>query len=241
MNPGLFILGAIAFVGALAWSRKSRASSYDSSTSHAVELPPASEVPEMDLTDNPDIITHSNPGADPATLADIEEQVSTEKSKLPKTFTSPLSGVTDDAWTKYVNAQKRGKLNTVSPGYALGLWQTGMRLLQDIGMAKNVKLVPVGDRQVYKGDFVPPLTLDTFLGDAAIQYEAFRRATVRDANHLRSKFADVLKNPETKVTLSGLLGVSRYAGLRGAELWLTDAKSRKPATTAEFEKFKGYF
>lgn len=240
MHPGIAIAGGIVFLVALFASRRSKASSstYDSSTTRPVELPPVRD--ELDLTDSPDIITHS-PGVDAETQADIEEQLSAERTKLPTSFESPLSGVSDDAWSKYVNAQKRGKLNSVTPGYALGIWHMGMRLLQDIGMAKNVKLVPVGDKQVYKGDFVAPLTQDIFLRDASIQYEAFRRAAVRDANYLRSKFSDMLKAKDGKVTLSGLLAVARYAGLKGAELWLTQPSTRKEATTAEFNKFKGYF
>lgn len=232
MHPlALLGIGGAVIAALVAMTRKSSASSTTTLES--------SNAPQLDMTDSPDVLESPPAGVDPQTQADIDSQLASEKNKIPAVLPSPLSGVSEDAWTKYVLAWKTGKLNTVTAGMALGLWQTGMRLLQDVGMVKNVKLVPVNGKQVWKGEFVPPLTLDIFLSDASVQYEAFKRATVRDANYLRSKYASKMK--ADNITLSGLLAVARYAGLKGSELWLTKPEERKAATTAIYEKFKGYF
>lgn len=252
MNP-LLAVSIIGVIALLIGSRRSHASS------SAPALPPGdddSDIPPhlrnlepmiipppgtpLDAQGNP-ITPAPTPGVDAATQADIDRELDKERTKLPKKFPSPFKGVSDDAWTKYVMAQRVGKLNTVSPGFALGIWGMGMRVLQDLGYATNVKLAPTADgRQVFKGDFVPPLTMDIFLSDAPRQYEAFRRMTERHAAYIQQKYAARLANiPD--ITLSGYLGVAKQAGLKGMDEWFTKPETRKAATTAAFEKFNKMF
>lgn len=254
MNP---IFGVAALIGlvALLASRRSSASS----SAPALPAPDDdSDIPPhlRDLEPMiipapgsvPDAVTSPTPGVDSSTQADIENELDKERTKLPKKFPSPFPRVSDDAWTKYVMGQRTGKLNTITAGFALGIWGLGMRVLQDLGLAKNVKLQPMSvitttgseTRQVFKGDFVPPLTQQRFLSDAPTQYEAFRRMTQAHAGYISKKYANLIANAGD-VSLSGLLALAKHAGLAGMDKWMSDPSTRKESTSAQFKKFNGMF
>ncbi len=232
MNPAVIGIGIIAVIGILASLARASSTAPEPDTSN----------PSLPIVDEPDApLPDAHPGVDQATQKDIEQERDRERTELPKSFPTPFSDVTNSAWSAYVNGQRGGKLNTVTPGFFLGIWLLGMRVLQDLGYARNVKLVDVNGKRVWKGDFVPPYSLERFLSDAPLQYEAFRRMTEKHANYIRTKYKDVITNKESKVSLSGLLAVAKQAGLAGMDQWLTDPKTRKEATTAQFNKFNGMF
>lgn len=255
MNP---IWGFAIVVGILGWalSRRSSASETPSAPVAPPGLPFPKDLGPLDAPSLPapppleDVGDPSEPlpsSIDDETKKDIDTLVNHDKVSLPKILKSPFAGISDEAWTRYVQTQKGGKLNTVSSTNNLGLFHLGMRLLQDLGYATNVKLLPFPEagpnKQAYQGDFSPPLTKADFLSNAKLQYEAFRRMSENHAKVLVKEFGHIFagKVPlEGQVpTLSGFLAVAKRAGMGGLRKWFEG--DRKPETTAEYKKANNIF
>lgn len=228
---GGFFLGLIAFL-------------FKSRNAHASEtpaLPPKAPI-ILDVTPIP---IDDAEEVDKETEADIHEAVEDTSRSLPKSFTSVIPGVTDAQWTAYVTKQKQGKLNGITKSNSLGLFLMGYRMLQDLGYTRNAhkvtKTIDGGARTVWDGDFIPPLTLDRFLGDAMLQYEAFAKMSVMQSAIIRQRYGSVISGSKGAITLSGLLNVAKVAGMGGMEAWLKEPAKRKADTTAEFNAFNGMF
>ncbi len=238
MNPAAIGIGVLGII--LLFVKFAHGSSEPDSGSEALK-PDVVNEPDHEALPIPDKV----PGVDPETQKDIDAELERERAKLPTKFPSPFSNVPGEAWTKYVNGQRSGKLNTQSPGNYLGIWLMGARMLQDLGYMRNVKLVKRAEtgKQVWDGEWISPYSLQRFLSDAALQYEAFRRMSERDANYIRAKHAATLaaKQKLPVITLSGLMAVAKQAGLKGMDEWIANPSTRKASTTAQFEKFNGLF
>lgn len=172
---------------------------------------------------------------------DVVEAVEEKIDEVIPILDSPLSGVSKEPWTRFVLKQKRGRLSTISAGYNLGYFLFDARSLQDLGYMQNVHKVDYNGRSVYDGEWKSPYSLQGFLSSGKLQYEAFSALTKKHSKYIQSHFQKYLGTTiEGKpVTLSGLLGLSWQAGLRGAEEWLKG--NRKPATTSAYLRTTGIF
>jgi hypothetical protein len=232
MGAGAVMVGlGFGLLLMLLGSRKSHASEAVAPVKPTpIRLPPVVVTPET---------------LDEETQKDIQSELDAEKVKLPKSFPTPNLGtikpLSPEKWTNYVTSQRGGKLNTITAGYSLGIWLMGMRVLQDLGYAKNVKLQDYKGKQVFMGDWVSPHSLQGFLNNAALQYEAFRRMTENHAKYIKAKHGALIDNSEGRISLSGLLAVAKQAGLKGMDEWIAKPETRKPATTAQFDKANGIF
>lgn len=164
------------------------------------------------------------------------------KTSLPSSFSSPLKGLPDKNWSKYVNRHKSAKAGFISPGYQLGIFQTGMRLLEDFDYVRNTKKGDYKGRQVWLGEWVSPYSLQRFLSDAKLQYKVFSQQTKRDARAIIKRHKQYLLGPLVegeKASLSGLLAVAKHAGLAGLRKWLEG--DRKERTTRVYKRYNGIF
>jgi len=175
---------------------------------------------------------------------DILCAVKEVEKTLPSRLESRLEGVSDDAWSEYVSYSKQGRLTTISPGYHLGYFLLGMESLQDLGYAINVKRQDYKGRLVKKGEWAGPYSLEGFLSDPMLQYEAFARKTKNDANYILKRHSDKIgmEFEGKQATLSGLVAVAKQAGLSGMEKWMTEtSEKRKPNTTKAYLLANGIF
>lgn len=227
---GGLLLGLIA---ALFRSKKAHAD-------ESLALPPPEPIrlPPTVVSVDPDEI-------DKETEQEIHEAVEDTSKSLPTSFTSVIPGVTDAQWTAYVKKQKQGKINGVTKSNSLGLFLMGYRMLQDLGYTRNsrkvAKVIDGVSRTVWDGEFIPPLTLDSFLSNALVQYEAFAKMSVLQAARIKSLYGPLIAGSNGSITLSGLLNVAKVAGMGGLDAWLKEPGKRKADTTAEFNSFNGMF
>lgn len=118
----------------------------------------------------------------------------------------------------------------------LGRYQFGMPRLSDLGLCER-------DGKGFR--FVPPITKEGFLRDAALQDETFRRHVVDlrkavVAQHLRT-FGKAVDG--TTITLSGCVAVCHLLGLGGLADYLNgNDKSDALGTTAStyMKRFAGF-
>ncbi len=147
---------------------------------------------------------------------------------------SPLVGVSDAAWKRFVDALDVQAIKAVSPSEGLGAYDLRPRRLVELGYARRLHRTrtPAG-RQVYTCEFVPPWTRDRFLGDAMAQYAALCRSMVLYAQDLAS---GKLVRPEG-LSLAGALAILHRGG-RGA---LADWPALFDDTRALYEAAQGAF
>jgi len=163
----------------------------------------------------------------------------------PMKFVSPLSSVSDEAWTKYVKQSRTHRRDAVSDNFRLGTYQLSARDLADAGFMVSAKKVDEDGRSVWVGEWVPGKSLEDFLASTEQQYEAFVALSKMHAEAIAKRHADVIGSTTESqgVTLSGLMAVARKAGLGGLASWLKSAKERSTfrATTERYEKLNGIF
>ncbi len=164
-----------------------------------------------------------------------------EREELANTFTSPFPGVTGAAWSKFVRYFKQGNADTVTAGYSLGYFLMGMRALQDEGVVKNTYKGDYNGREVWLGDWAGAYSLEYWKANPALQYDTFVKHMKRARNAIKTRHSAFIgKTVEGKtVTLSGLMGVSKQAGLAGLAAWLDGNRVAK--TTEVFHKTNGIF
>lgn len=151
---------------------------------------------------------------------------------------SPLAGVSNEAWTEFVRALGAPECaSAVSDGGNLGLFLFSPARLETLGAMRNIKRERVSGRQVVTGEFVPPMTQAQFLEDTNLQYRAFARSCQDYAPRV-ARYVDA-----PRLTLSGLLAVAHYAGVKGLRAWVGSREDRMfhPFTTASFERCNGFF
>lgn len=136
----------------------------------------------------------------------------------------PIDGVEPTKWQKFVSALRTKKPDYRSDNY-LGCFEHNRRRLRQLGIAEDT------------------------LGDEVAQYKAFQADIQRyrsDSQKLIDAYAGkevALNGSKHTVTPSGVLGLLKAAGPRGAEGWLKNPEDRTafPGTTDVFMRCNGCF
>jgi hypothetical protein len=153
---------------------------------------------------------------------------------------SPLEGVDDEAWTRWVSVMRVADAGTVSDTSKLGLFGFKMQRLADLGLVENVS--PTNARKTghmaWTGDWKEPLTQEAFLTNQKIQYMTLVNSTRLYAMALAS--GDIALPDDGELTLSGALALLHKCGPRGLEQW-ADESTRRPTTVKLLEATNGLF
>jgi hypothetical protein len=164
----------------------------------------------------------------------------------PEVYESPLEGVDDADWTRYVRRARVAKVDSVSPSYRLGTFALSARELADAGlMSSAYKGEYKGRKGVWLGEWAEGRSLDAFLASAQQQYDAMVELTRIQARYVFEYLEDKLGTDidGQKVTLSGLLAVARKGGRSGVRQWVGSEEDRAafPESGALFARFNGLF
>lgn len=165
-----------------------------------------------------------------------------KRPQTVQTEQSPLAGVNKEQWIRFVQVMgDRSNANSSSPSGHLGFFRFSYPRLAELGLVVNARR----DKKVWQGAFIPPLTLEGFLGSFPLQHRAFALSSGDFATHLAEEHASSVGSDVDGVaaTLSGLLAVLHRAGHRGFDSWISSAEDRKkyPNTTAAFKAANGIF
>jgi hypothetical protein len=159
-------------------------------------------------------------------------------------YRSPLSEASDAQWAQFVRLMQTGELAAVTPTGQIGVFQTRVKRLQDLGLARDVRRVAGEGGARWTATFKAPLTLARLLSDPLLQYRVFAASMRRYRGEILERHRDALgKEIEGKpATLSGLLAVAHHAGPALAS-WLTnpDDRRRFQKTTAAYDQTTGVF
>jgi hypothetical protein len=165
-------------------------------------------------------------------------------------YPSPFPDVPTPAWTTFVHALRTGAADMITPGNFLGLFGMGMLRLVDLGLATNPRKVKNGQRDdgkaVWVADWLPPFQPgpDKFLGSPTLQYHVFVKMIKADSQAIHAMPNAIGADIDgQKGTASGLLAVSKQAGLKGLTEWLASpaVRAQYKNTTAQFQKLNGIF
>jgi hypothetical protein len=160
-------------------------------------------------------------------------------------FPSPFPSVPAPAWSKFVHLLRGKNPREITPAYYLGLFAFGMPKLVDLGLASNPRKIQRGGRTVWDADWTAPASLESFLASPSFQYHTFVKAMVADLHEILARLPHAVGTEIDGVpaTPSGLLAVTKQAGLKGLESWIADEEIRKKHgnTTAAFHKLNGIF
>ncbi len=162
---------------------------------------------------------------------------------LPFIISSPIPGISSDAWTRFVMAIRNGaQVGAVSDSNELGMFAMKPRRLGDLKLLTNVRTArsPKG-RMVWTGDFPAPMTAKRFLSDPSAQYQAFVASMKDYVNKLRSgEIARPDGGRPDGMTLSGVLAVLHRCGPSGLKTW-NNENDRFPDTIALYGRTNGIF
>lgn len=160
-------------------------------------------------------------------------------------FPSPFPSVPAAAWTTFVRALKGKDPREITSAYHLGLFAFGMPRLVDLGVATNARQVQKNGRKVWDADWTAPASLEAFLSSPSFQYHTFVKAVRQDLEQIKEKVPHAIGTEidGKPATPSGLLAVTKQAGLKGLESWIADEEVRKKHsnTTAAFHRLNGIF
>ena len=155
---------------------------------------------------------------------------------------APLPGVGASAWESFVARMATAQKGHVSERARLGTFQMDARRLADVGaMRRAWKGTRGGVAGVWVGEWCEGLTEDSFLGSMPLQYAVFVRSIRAAAPKVSPLVGSEVE--EKKASLSGLLGVSHVAGIRGVEGFVMDpgVRARFPSTAEVFRRTNGIF
>ena len=155
----------------------------------------------------------------------------TEEQEAARWLKSPLPGVDDMTWTRFVLSMKVARTGSVSASGSLGMFELRPRRLADLGVLKNVH--PDSGRWV--GDFIQPVTQKGFLSSPKMQYQVFV-ASMREYTKTLSQAAKTAK----AASLSGILSIVHRAGYSGVKKFLENGELF-PETKALFDKVNWLF
>lgn len=132
--------------------------------------------------------------------------------------------------------------DTVSEQGRIGLFGVGARRLAELGYMSKVQKIPWGEsKEIFMGEFFPPLTLEKFLCAPLVQVQVFEQDMKErcDAIH-RGELSSFISS---EVTLSGILALTHSAGIKGALSWLLNGEDAEkfPNTTQNFARANGVF
>lgn len=143
-------------------------------------------------------------------------------------YPSPLPEASDEQWARFVRLMQAGDVAAVTPSGQVGLFQTRLKRLEDLGLAREVRRVKGDGTGRWTATFRPPLTLQRLLSDPLLQYRIFVASMRRYRNeilaHHRAAIGTQLEGKPA--TLSGLLAVAHHAGPALAS-WLTSPDDRR--------------
>jgi hypothetical protein len=163
---------------------------------------------------------------------------------VPFAYRSPIAEASDEQWARFVRLMQTGDLAAVTPSGQVGVFQTRVKRLQDLGLARDVRRVAGEASARWTATFKPPLTLARLLSDPLLQYRIFAGSMRRYRSEILERHRDALgKDIEGKpATLSGLLAVAHHAGPALAS-WLTNPEDRRrfERTTAAYGRTTGVF
>jgi len=211
--------------------------------------PPPPPDPRGEVTLGPGTMTRHvepEPEEPPMVRAEPEVAPAEQCATAKPVVESPIPGVSDAQWKAYLRAlSDPNHQKKVSARNSLGAFFFTYPRLEDLGLVRNVRKVDKNGKQVYTGDFVPPLTLAKFLAEAPLQVKAMELS----AKDYLPKVKNVLGGyvgtqvEGQAVTLSGILAVAHRAGFKGAQSWFKDPRDRTkfPNTTAAYKAANGAF
>lgn len=180
--------------------------------------------------------------------ATVEEEASTAAEQVvgreEPTFTlsSPLAGVPDKAWTKFVVAMRGDtKVGEVSDSNDLGMFKMRPRRLADLGMIKNHRRVhdPKTDKQIWVGEFTKGSPKD-FLRSPALQYQTFVGSMTDYVQGMKNGSVPTPEGGRPKdMSLSGALAVLHRCGPKGMRTW--NDGERFESTQELYDRVNGIF
>lgn len=159
-------------------------------------------------------------------------------------FRSPIPEASDEQWARFVRLMETGDVAAVTPTGQVGIFQTRLKRLEDLGLARDVQRVQKGGAPSWTATFRPPLTLARLLSDPLLQYRVFVVSMKRYRDEVLAGHREAIgKEIEGKsATLSGLMAVAQHAGPALAS-WLENEADRKrfKQTTAAYGRTTGVF
>lgn len=159
-------------------------------------------------------------------------------------FHSPIPEASDEQWARFVRLMQAGDVAAVTPTGQVGIFQTRLKRLEDLGLVRDVKRIQREGTPSWTATFRPPLTLARMLSDPLFQYRIFVASMKRYRDEILARHrAAIGKEIEGKpATLSGLMAVSQHAGPALAS-WLANEADRRrfKQTTAAYGRTTGVF
>jgi hypothetical protein len=159
-------------------------------------------------------------------------------------FRSPIPEASDEQWARFVRLMQTGDVAAVTPTGQVGIFQTRLKRLEDLGLVRDVQRVQRNGAPSWTATFRPPLTLARVLSDPLLQYRIFVASMKRYRDEILARHrAAIGTEIEGKpATLSGLMAVSQHAGPALAS-WLAHEADRRrfKQTTAAYGRTTGVF
>lgn len=242
---GGLLIGLAFLMAALASASRARASSLPATPGN-----PDAAVQKIVASGDPSKMLAASQAAGKAGDRQLSEKLAIKAAdanimRPGATFPSPFPSVPAAAWTKFVRLLKGKDPREITSAYHLGLFAFGMPRLVDLGVAENPAKVVKNGRQVWDADWIAPASLESFLSSPSFQYHAFVKACQQDLQNILEKLPHAVGTEidGAAATPSGLLAVTKQAGLKGLETWIADENVRKKHTntTAAFHRLNGIF
>lgn len=125
---------------------------------------------------------------------------------------SPIEGVSDDAWMRFVAALEVQPIRAISASGGFGSYDTRPRRLVELGLATDPEYIRgESGRFAHRCKLNAPLTVERFLADPVIQYAALTKSI---AAYYAEIMSGALRVP-SDATLAGTLAILHRGG-RGA-------------------------
>jgi hypothetical protein len=160
---------------------------------------------------------------------------------------SPIVGISDDVWQRFVGTMIEASPHTLSPSFAMGMFQYNLRQLSQLGLASRPHYSNYQGRTVWQADWIPPYSQDGFLSSPDLQDETLRRHMGQLYPDISQRYYHIFGAPSqvdgNPITMSGLLAVCKHANLSGLDSWLNKGRDREnfPNTTNAYLKSNGVF
>lgn len=158
----------------------------------------------------------------------LRANVASRRHRKTHGYPSPIPEASDEQWARFVHLMRAGDVAAVTPTGQVGLFQTRLKRLEDLGLARDVRRVKGEGGARWTAAFRPPLTLQRLLSDPLLQYRIFATSMRQYRNDILANHREALgKEIEgKKATLSGLLAVAHHAGPALAS-WLANPEDRR--------------
>jgi len=141
---------------------------------------------------------------------------------------SPLAGVSDYNWTRFVGAMMDSDNKADIDSYnRYGKWRFHANRLAELGYMTNPYQTNKNGKTIWVGTWVPPWTTPKFL-DPAAQYAAFVESIKRYDKAVNIDPSQSLPTIEgLPLTRSGMLALLHRAGPKQAQSWISNAADRR--------------